>query len=583
MPADLADPAAAEIIDPTILDEDDQKLVYFGKHAARVGARRAVIQRRETVNETGLFQDVPGVPFQGIFLRPGPSNDAYLKGKNAAAGTREQAPENAIQRLARQLRLQNRDLTLSGEAGRRVVFGASAAVHHVLSPDHSTITFSNETEITAQWLIAIPLRLARDWTWDALTDEGLQVFRSIDGGSMDLAGIISPRKTLNAGAVRRGIPLKRSSTDLFFFDAIDPKPAPGEFPSEIEVTYTIVPRFRQVPEPPAPEWTDAVRLPMAAHPVQVPRIVSAGIALSPYERDEKYARTKPRSRLLWIEFAEPVINPRDAYFGRVTMYAPDPMLIRGEPERPPGPLEPPLNVDLEQIRSIVPGQPEDSSGLDAMQPLIPAEGTGPIRHFLLPLPPGLSETSPELFGFFVYEFRVGHAKGWSTAQARFGQPQRVTGIQHPAPVLTCSVARNSEHIRVSAPYATPVAHGQIMRADPPNSDLWALLYAQVRLADGSDWGNVLIGRTHLAFPETAFRGRLGTQPQGIGFCENSEIEAWLRGLGLPPNAPLSVLAVELLPEPGSQFKNDPLGRDLGQVRVLRTSPLTPVPAICLDV
>jgi hypothetical protein len=456
-------------------------------------------------------------------------------------------------------------------------------VGHVLSPDHSTITFATETEITAQWLMAVPLRLARDWTWDGLTDEGLVVFRSIGGGARELVGALSPRQTLNTATVRAGTPLDRSHTDLYFFDAIDPKPAPGAFPDEIDVTYWVMPVFRQSPQPPAPEWTGTVRLPMAAPPVQVPRIVSAGIALSPYERDERYAKSGPRSRLLWIEFAEPVANPRDAYFGRVTMYAPDPMLIHSEPAWPPGPLEPPLNVDPESIRSIVPGQPEDSSGLAAMQALAPAGGAGPIRHFLLPLPPELYEASPELFGFFVYEFRVGHVKGWSTAQARFGLPQRVTGIQHPAPLLTCGVARDVAHIRVSAPYATPVANGQIMRAEPPASDLWALLYAQVRLADGSDWRNVLIGRTHLTFPEAAVRGRSGTQPHGVGSWKNSEIEAWLEGVGLPSNAPLSVLAVELLPEPGTPFKEDPLGRDLGQVRVLRTSPLTPVPAICLDV
>lgn len=60
-----------------------------------------------------------------------------------------------------------------------------------------------------------------------------------------------------------------------------------------------------------------------------------------------------------------------------------------------------------------------------------------------------------------------------------------------------------------------------------------------------------------------------------------EIESWLEVLGLPPNAPLNALAMELLPEPDGVFV-DPLGKDLGQVRVLRASPLTPVPAICLD-
>ncbi len=578
----LADPAAAATIDPVALDRNDPKLVYFGKHAARVGTRSTVPQRRASADESGLFQEVPGAPFQGIFLQPSPAHDAHLHDKNAVAGTRDQAPESSIQRLARRLRLESRALTLSAEAGRRVVFGASAAVAHILSPDHSTITFASETEITSQWLMAVPLRLTRDWTWDALTDEGLQVFRSIGGGAGERVGIISPRKALSETAVRRGVALDRSHTDLVFFDAIDPKPVPGEFPGELEVTYMVVPQFREPPRLPAPEWAATVRLPMAAPPVQVPRIVSAGIALSPYERDENYSRTEPRRRMLWIEFADPVADPRDAYFARVAMHSADPMLIRGEPAPPPGPLEPPLNVDPEPIRSIIPGQPEDSSGLEAMQRLIPAEGEGPIRHFLLPLPPALSEASPELFGFFVYELRVGHAEGWSTAQARFGRPQRVTGVHHPAPVLTCSVSRTAEHIRVSAPYATPVAGGQILRAEPPTSDLWVLLYVQVRLADASDWRNILIGRTRAAFPDLAFRGRSGFEPHGFGYWDQDQVEAWLEAFGLPLNSPLSVLAVELLPEPESPFM-DPLGKDLGQVRVLRTSPLTPVPAICLDV
>lgn len=578
----LADPAAARIIDPAALDREDPKLVYFGKHAARVGTRSTVPQRRASTDESELFREVPGVPFQGIFLQPSPPHDAHLHDKNAAAGTRDHAPESAIQRLARQLRLESRALTLSAEAGRRVVFGASAAVGHLLSPDHSTITFASETEITSQWLMAVPLRLARDWTWEALTDEGLQVFRSIGGGAGERVGIISPRKTLSETAVRRGVSLDRSHTDLVFFDAIDPKPAPGEFPGELEVTYTVVPQFRQPPRLPAPEWTGTIRLPIAAPPNQVPRIVSAGIALSPYKRDEEYSSTEPRRRMLWIEFAEAVANPRDAYFARVTMHSADPMLIRGEPAPPPGPLEPPLNVDTESIRSIISDQPEDSSGLEAMQRLVPAQGDGSIRHFLLPLPPALSEGSPELFGFFVYEFRVGHAAGWSTAQARFGLPQRVTGVQHPAPILTCSVSRTAEHIRVSAPYATPVADGQILRAEPPNSDLWVLLYVQVRLADASDWRNILIGRTRPAFSDLAFRGRSGSEPHGFGYWDQGQVEAWLEAFGLPLNSPLSVLAVELLPEPDSPFM-DPLGKDLGQVRVLRTSPLTPVPAICLDV
>jgi hypothetical protein len=50
-------------------------------------------------------------------------------------------------------------------------------------------------------------------------------------------------------------------------------------------------------------------------------------------------------------------------------------------------------------------------------------------------------------------------------------------------------------------------------------------------------------------------------------------------LGLPLDSALSVIAVELLPEPNSPT-TQPLGSELGEVRIYRTSPLTPVPAIC---
>src|SRR5260370_33704662 len=75
---------------------------------------------------------------------------------------------------------------------------------------------------------------------------------------------------------------------------------------------------------------------------------------------------------------------------------------------------------------------------------VPSRNTATPRsggHFLVPLPPNTDETSPDLFSFFTYELRVGHDDTrWSTAQARFGPPLRVTGVQHPAPPLTCQVS-----------------------------------------------------------------------------------------------------------------------------------------------
>ena len=131
--------------------------------------------------------------------------------------------------------------------------------------------------------------------------------------------------------------------------------------------------------------------------------------------------------------------------------------------------QPPLPVDPELIRIITPASSDDSAGLHAMQRLIPSASP---RHFLVPLPPGLTPDSPELFGFFVCEIRVGHADGWSTAHGRFGAPLRVTGVQYPAPTLLCQVARRPAGVSASAPFATPVLEGRAITASPPRSELW---------------------------------------------------------------------------------------------------------------
>jgi hypothetical protein len=52
----------------------------------------------------------------------------------------------------------------------------------------------------------------------------------------------------------------------------------------------------------------------------------------------------------------------------------------------------------------------------------------------------------------------------------------------------------------------------------------------------------------------------------------------LAALGFARTTPLSVLAVELLPQDAAP--TDPLGADLGGQHILRTSALTPVPVIC---
>lgn len=126
-----------------------------------------------------------------------------------------------------------------------------------------------------------------------------------------------------------------------------------------------------------------------------------------------------------------------------------------------------------------------------------------------------------------------------------------------------------------------------------------MLYTQVTQTDGASQRNILIGRmlgsvmtvTTPGVPPALSPNR---EPRGSVTFQQTQIAAMLGLLGLPATAPLSALAVEILPGPihtatGGVFApaapaavvaSDPLGAGLGSRRILRTSPLTAAPAIC---
>jgi hypothetical protein len=269
-----------------------------------------------------------------------------------------------------------------------------------------------------------------------------------------------------------------------------------------------------------------------------------------------------------------------------------------------------------------------------MQPL--EKATNSDRHFLIPLPPGLHAESNELFGFFTYELRVGHDKIWSTAQGRFGRPLRTTGVQHPSPTLFCTCHRDEVKLLVEAPYAMAVMNGKNITADPPRTEIWALLYAQVNQVDGKDYRNILLDERKLSlipkkFEEVLYpngiqvlaKGAQNGQARASTQWTDPEVKTILSLLGLPEDSPLSVLCVEMMPHFGTfqqpaaaatsggimiqgetnlvgkvlgirgnidavgapnttaqQEGLRPLSSHLGHFRILRTSPLTPVPDVC---
>jgi len=625
----LVIPRARDVrITARALTRDDR--VYFSPAAAR-GLPATIVIRAELREEPSLLI----APIDG-----GPPLQAFLFQRPSGIP----APPAAGQ-LGQQLNLAVNGLTLSAPPGERVVFGASKAVRCSLPGDNSAITFGSDGELLRQWLVALVFDLERDWTWDGLADaDSITVQR--DGVTV---GTVTVKATLGAAAVADTANWDRRRTRIVFFDGVDPHETTASgFPEAQSHTWTAQASLNTetgttvgstgqptlspgAPTPPSEPDLNGVpqslTLPIAIAPSQVPDIASVGLALSPFSPGPGYASTGPRQQALWIELSAPIDNQAgDALFGRVLGHGADPLLYNATPSTDQ-PDEPGLVLDPELMRVITPGESDDRAGLTAMTQL--EQAVDSKLHFLLPLPPGLDPSDPELFGFYAYELRIGHAgdphdqRWWSTAQARFGRPLRVNGVQHPAPALSCSAARVvgpptpiivELNWVVTATYATPVLNGQPLAApaDQPKTDLWFLLYAQVVQADAASNRNVLLlqQRGRFASPEDVGGGptglppsasRLSSQRDRLGYAIflQSAINNQLELLGLPFNLPLSVLAVELLPAgvgsdlpPGADEaaagiaplaavqNTDPLQLSSRPRRILRTSPLVPVTPRC---
>ncbi len=630
---------------PVCADKPD----YFGADWVRDGLTADVATRAAAESEVALFAaQAPEVTLNGIMLQPAP---------------------DMVQRLAAHLGLAANGLTLGARPGERVVFGASGALRHTLSGDRGAIAFAGDGELLGHWLAAIQIEIDRDWTWDGLDDEGIVVSRrELPAEPLRVIGQLQVPFSVPAIAVTGDDPPgtdRRARTRLVFFDAVDPKPTADAFPTTLTPEWVLEPRLRALPPAAGQALAQSlpILLPVAVAPRQTPKLVSAGVALSPYKRDDAYSSTDPRRRVLWFEFDQPVADPNDVLFARVLAYGPDPLLsglithlLVPAPDVPVGPTTwfdiiesllpnphdpPPLAIDPEPMRVIVPNQPEDSSGLDAMKEMpeaIPLPGQVRATHFMVPLPPGFDPDAPELFGFWTYELRVGHKLIWSTAQARFGRPLVVKGVQHPPPALRCAALRVRPapnkppfppRIVVTAPHATAVFNDKRLTqptAGDPRTRIWVLLYAQVTQADGASRRNVLLARAP-AVPQVDHDNSGKPVPpktrdvMSIAQFDEQAVAQRLADLALPANSPLSVITVELLPgdrlvqqnvsfadqqifftfdQPdlplgaldapafGAFIANvgtpsDPLGAELGSLasrRILRCSPLTPVTPVC---
>lgn len=586
------------------IDDNEDKDSRFGK------VQQFMLYKEPTA-ELDLLQPFEAIqPVQALFLKP--DSVPTIKENVFSSLLRRDSEEQqsgVVERLANALGLEAKGLTLVAPKGERVAIGCNSRIRHTLAPDGSSITFATKADLYNHWLATLSYKINRDWAWDTLEDVAFVIerefkFRKDKNSEIrknTYLGDIELKHTVSFEALQadRFDRVNRNYTRIVYIDALDPKNELKQpngdlrFPDELWAEYKIKPKTKEGHPSAVIVETERLTLPTVLPPVQIPKLVSVGIAFSPYERTEDYSSSEARKRYLWIEFDKPVENPDDTYFCRVLGNAPDQLIASNDGDQFAPPEEAPISLDPELTRKIISGQSDDKAGIGAMQAMIQA--TDSDRHYMMPIPPGLHAESAEMFGFFTYEFRVGHGQWpdrednlWSTAQGRFGRPLRVTGIQHPAPTLLCSLNRNENHIYVSAPYAKAVFNGKNVTSKPPRTSLWAMVYAQVFQADGRDHRNILLGEIEMKIgvrvntdpkrqkaineltQKVYFQPTIGDyttgsiqlneanlqlgnlvasikdeQPVATAVVTSEDIEEKLISLGLPEDSPLSVLIVEV--------------------------------------
>ena len=231
----------------------------------RIGPPAVVDLRRAAADERALLITGPPAEFvRALYLQPDPLDDPTLAAATSAAGQGGQ-PGDSLARVGAALDLDRNDLTLRSKPGARMVFGAAAGLRHTLGPDHGSVTVASRSELTRQWIVALRMRIDRDWTWDGLADSGIAVLR--DGTEVGRLQLV-PTLAAEAQVLGAG----RTSTELLFFNVVDTRPAPGAFPRPTTVSYELHADWLSAPgQADDPLATQDITLPVTTTPAQVPR------------------------------------------------------------------------------------------------------------------------------------------------------------------------------------------------------------------------------------------------------------------------------------------------------------------------
>jgi hypothetical protein len=121
----------------------------FADHLVRTGEPTSFFVREDAADERDFFRiGLESHQLQGLYLQPDPPQ--VNNAQTFIVETVEGKPvENStlMQRLAAQLDLGFKGLTLIGRPGQRVQFGCSNRIRHTLAPDNSSLTFATQGDL----------------------------------------------------------------------------------------------------------------------------------------------------------------------------------------------------------------------------------------------------------------------------------------------------------------------------------------------------------------------------------------------------------------------------------------------------
>ena len=543
-------PRAREvIITVRAVGREDAALDYFGSEAARLGDATSVSMFAAGRDEREFFvpDDDEPIASGACCLRPQEKDSTALQVRSKQSV----ASAKATRVRCTCLRRSSASRHPAARCGRSPAGACCSActknLAHVLAPDGSAVTFSAESDLTDRWLAVVtvghPARLdverrsagvARNLTPGDRRRRASHVAAQRESGSVPGARDWRARRSI---AHRRYI---------VFFDAVDPKPIPPAPPSEMSLTYVVTPGFRIPPaqSDPAADAVGRFADCRAADADRQGRLGWRDAVGCTRGRRTTRALTSAR-RCCGSSSTKPPTNPADGYFGRVLTYAPDPMLTREAPVQPPP--DPPLPISsgvhprdpAASVRRSRRSQRDAAAHADVVAAALRVAAAARAR--------GDEPRSARLLR--RTKSGSGTLVGWSTARARFGPPLRVAGVQHPAPhtqLRSVQDAGCGPRVRTVCDTGVrrPVAVAVVSRDDDVDRAVRAGHAGRRRgpsqhpvvAQAGADSAEA---RHQLRSVVAARRCRNGRQ---------SEIELALASLGLPKSSPLSVLAVEMLPE-----------------------------------